>query len=88
MPRAAELRWMNRVAQLSCAICGASPVELHHPREGQGTAQRARHCLVIPLCPSCHRGPNGIHGLGRKGFYARYKRDELDYLADTIERLA
>jgi hypothetical protein len=33
-------------------------------------------------------GPNGIHGLGRKGFYARYKKGELDYLAETIERLA
>ena len=26
--RAAEQRWMHRVAQLPCAICGAMPVEL------------------------------------------------------------
>jgi hypothetical protein len=86
--RAAEQRWMSRVAQLPCVLCGTQPVELHHIREGQGAAQRAQHCLVLPLCPDCHRGPNGLHGLGTKGFYMRYKRDELDLLADTIEALA
>lgn len=88
MSNAAEKRWMNRVAGLPCVLCGTSPVELHHIREGQGAAQRAQDTLCLPLCPDCHRGPNGIHGLGRKGFYMRYKRDELDLLADTIEALA
>ena len=86
--RAAEQRWMNRVAQLSCAICHGEPVELHHIREGQGAAQRAQHTLVLPLCPEHHRGASGVHGLGTKGFYARYKKDEIDLLAETIERLA
>lgn len=81
-------RWMGRVAQLGCAICGTSPVAVHHIREGQGASQRAQDTLTIPLCPEHHQGMSGIHGLGRKGFYARYKRDELDLLADTIERLA
>lgn len=80
-------RHMARVATLPCCICGAQPVEVHHIREGQGAAQRAQDALTIPLCPEHHRGAAGIHGLGRRGFYARYKRDELDYLADTIERL-
>ena len=86
--RAAVERWMELVAALDCAICHARPVEVHHIREGQGAAQRAADTLVIPLCWSCHQGPNGIHGLGRKGFYMRYKKSELDYLAETIERLA
>lgn len=86
--RAAEQRWMHRVAQLPCAICGAMPVELHHIREGQGAAQRAQHVLVLPLCTYHHRGAEGIHGLGRKGFYMRHKRDELDILAATIEALS
>lgn len=86
--RAAVERWMEKVASLDCILCGKRPVELHHIREGQGAAQRAPDVLCLPLCPDCHRGNNGVHGLGRKGFYARYKRDELDLLADTIERLA
>lgn len=85
---AAGKRHMARVAQLPCAICGARPVEVHHIREGQGAAQRAQDGLTVPLCTDHHRGGEGIHGLGRKGFYMRYKRDELDLLADTIEALA
>jgi hypothetical protein len=81
-------RWMARVAKLSCAICGVEPVEVHHIKEGTGASQRAADTLVLPLCPEHHRGSSGVHGLGRKGFYARYKKGELDYLAETIERLA
>lgn len=85
---AAEQRWMDRVAGLPCRVCGAGAVELHHIREGQGAAQRAQHTLVLPLCPEHHRGASGLHGLGKRGFAARYRRDELDLLAETIEALA
>jgi hypothetical protein len=85
---AAGKRHMGRVASLPCVLCGASPVEVHHIREGQGAAQRAQDTLTCALCPECHRGPNGLHGLGRKGFYTRYKLDELDLLARTLEALA
>lgn len=85
---AAGKRHMGRVAQLPCAICGAQPVEVHHIREGQGAAQRAQDTLTLPLCHAHHLGPNGLHGLGTKGFYTRYKLDELDLLAATLEKLA
>lgn len=84
---------MERVAGLSCCVCehvGLPPtyaVEVHHIREGQGAAQRADDMLTIPLCVEHHRGATGVHGLGRKGFYARYKVGELDLLASTLERL-
>lgn len=81
----ATKRWMQRVADLGCLICG-QPAELHHVREGQGAAQRAQDALVVPLCPDHHRGNDGIHS--RKTFYLRHKLDELDLLAMTIERLA
>lgn len=84
----AAKRWMSRVAQLPCCVCGAHGVHVHHLKEGTGASQRAADTLVLPLCPDCHTGPNGIHGLGRKGFYMRYKKSELDFLAETIERLA
>lgn len=77
--------YMGRVAQLPCANCGDHPVEVHHLREGQGMAQRASNYLTIPLCPSCHRGPRGIHG-DRSTFRLR-KLDEMQMLADTIGRL-
>jgi len=79
---------MGRIAALPCALCGATPVHVHHIRQTFGASQRAPDTLTIPLCPDCHTGPNGIHGLGEKGFRMRYKRDEIALLAETLEKLA
>ena len=84
---------MDRVAGLPCVVCehmGMPPtygVEVHHIREGQGAAQRSSDFLTLPLCVEHHRGNSGVHGLGRKGFFARYKTDELQLLAVTLEKL-
>ena len=86
MATKSEKKWMDNVAQLPCALCEAQPVEVHHIREGQGMAQRASNFLTIPLCPSCHRGPNGVHG--DKTMMRIKKVSELDLLAQTIEALA
>lgn len=80
-----ESRYMGRVAQLPCFICGTTPVEVHHVREGQGMAQRAANYLTVPLCPEHHRGKTGWHG-DRSAWRLR-KVDEMDALADTIRRL-
>ena len=82
-----EAAYLDRVASLDCVLCGRRPVEVHHVKEGQGLSQRASHWLTVALCPECHRGPNGLHGLGTKGFYTRYKMDELDLLAKTIKAI-
>lgn len=76
--------YLSRVAELGCLVCG-SPAQLHHPREGQGKAQRAQDWLCVPLCPLHHTGPEGIHN--RRTFYTRHRMDEWDLLAMTIERL-
>ena len=88
----AENRHLERVAGLGCVLCrhlgrDYSSAQVHHLKEGQGLSQRAEHWLTIPLCPECHTGANGLHGLGTKAFYTRYKLDELDLLAMTIEAL-
>jgi hypothetical protein len=84
MTRKAERDYMQRVADLGCLIC-SSPAQLHHPREGQGKAQRAQNWLVVPLCQEHHTGPAGIHN--RQTFYTRHRLDEWDLLAMTIARL-
>lgn len=86
MATKAEKRWMDRVAQLPCSVCGVEGVQLHHIREGQGMAQRASNFLVVPLCPDCHTGPMGIHG--DKTMMRINKLTELDLLANTIEALS
>lgn len=90
---AAEAKYMSRVASIGCVLCRhlgmpqSSQVTLHHIKEGQGLSQRAEHWLTVPLCHDHHLGANGLHGLGTRGFYTRYKLDELDLLAFTIEWL-
>ena len=58
---------MNKVASLGCIACQVigyedTPCELHHIRTDSGTAQRASHYEVIPLCMRHHRhDKNAIH---------------------------
>jgi|TARA_R110000744_G_scaffold91932_2_gene178212 hypothetical protein len=80
-----EKKYMGRVAEMNCMLCNTHPVEVHHIREGQGMSQRASHYLTVPLCPSCHRGPVGVHG--DKAMMKVQKIDELDMLAMTIAAL-
>ena len=92
MTRKADKAHMDRIASVGCILCrhldlGQTPAQLHHIREGQGMSQRASNFLVVPLCETHHTGNPGIHGLGERGFYTRYKLSELDLLAMTIERL-
>lgn len=80
-------QWKDRVVALGCILCQhlgeqETPAGLHHVREGQGKGQRAPDWLVIPLCYEHHQGTTGIHGAG---FYTRYRLDEMDLLAMTIE---
>ena len=89
----ATARHLDKLAGLGCVLCRHlfgcfTTAEIHHPKEWTGAAQRASDWLAIPLCPEHHRGASGVHGLGKKGFYTRYKLQEHDLLAMTIEALA
>lgn len=90
---AAESRYMGRVAALPCVLCAhlneqqLDRTQVHHIKEGTGIGQRSQPWLVAALCREHHQGAGGIHGLGTKGFYTRYRLDELDLLAMTIQEL-
>ena len=47
--------------------------------------QRSSDWLVVSLCREHHQGASGWHVLGKSGFFTRYKKDEMDLLALTIE---
>lgn len=84
---------MGRVAALGCVLCAHLGMEqdertqVHHIKEGTGIGERSQHYLTVALCEDHHQGANGVHGLGTKGFYLRYKLDELDLLAMTLAAL-
>lgn len=82
--------WKSTVASIGCIACRELehtpdvPAQLHHPRTGQGKGQRASDWLSIPLCERHHTGNDGIHS---GTFYQKYRKDEVDLLAMTIERV-
>ena len=83
--------WKERVGALPCVLCTYCGVEqqgrtyIHHCRTGQGMSERASDYLGIALCWEHHQGNSGVHKLGPNGIYLRWKIDELDLLAMTIE---
>jgi Recombination enhancement, RecA-dependent nuclease len=90
---AAERRHLARIAAVPCVMCtylglGDTPAQVHHPRDGVGSGQRQSHWLGISLCPNHHQNaPDGLHHLGVKGFYERFKLDEWDLLAMTLKAI-
>lgn len=92
---AAERENMSAVASLGCCVCmrlygphEPAAVELHHIRRGTGMGQRSSHMDVLPLCFNHHRGPEGIHTYGTKGFAKHYGFDEADLLDDVKSLLS
>ena len=84
-----EKKHYAKIAQLGCSLCrhlgyGETPCEIHHIRRFGGKRKNAE---VIGLCPEHHRGNTGVHGLGRKGFEARYGLDEQTLLSQTNKLL-
>ena len=54
---------MARVKALPCVICGAAPPsQAHHVT---GDKMPRSDWRVIPLCYSCHQGPQGYHAAKR-----------------------
>jgi len=85
----AEKELYGKIARLGCSLCrylklGETECEIHHIRRFGGKRSNAE---VIGLCPEHHRGNSGVHGLGRKGFEARYGIDEQTLLLHTHQLL-
>ena len=84
-----EKNYMARVARLGCILCSTvlgyedSPAEIHHIRRAGVRATSP----IIPLCPAHHRGNDGIHGLGRKGFERKWNVTEETLLQKTKQSL-
>ena len=84
---------MGRVAALPCVLCvhlgmaQEGRTHCHHIKKAPALESASSHWLVVATCHEHHQGASGIHGLGTKGFYTRYRLDELDLLAMTIEAL-
>lgn len=59
-PTRAERSRIERIAELPCVVCDEpGPSEVHEPEQGLWFAS-------MPLCPACHRGPDGWHGTRKR----------------------
>ena len=84
--------YQDKVRALGCVVCQLDtvlvdpvglyfegiPVSIHHV---ESVRDELSEYAVVPLCYDHHQGPNGVHGLGRRGFVARYKLTDVDLLA-------
>ena len=77
---AAERRYIQRIKEMSCGVCGAAgPSDAHH-------IEQHKQYLCIPLCKDCHQGShNGIHG--QKRMWSVMKATEMSVLNDTIAKV-
>lgn len=75
----AEAAHAAKVAQLPCVVCESTEgSEVHEPEQGMWW-------ISLPLCPACHRGPEGWHGTRLR--WSLRKMTELKAINKTIERL-
>lgn len=77
---AAGYRYMIRIRDLGCLICGKE-ASAHHIREDRIKDD----FLTIPLCPEHHLGDYSIHRA--KEQFTNIEGSELQLLAKTIEKL-
>jgi hypothetical protein len=78
-PTKAEALRIARVAQLDCVVCDEpGPSEVHEPEQGLWF-------VSMPLCPLCHRGPEGWHGTRKRWTLRRI--NELQAIDKTNRRL-
>ena len=62
-PNKAQKRWHHWLAGHGCFLC-RTPAEIHHCA-GSSAKHNKVHVgqdFCVPLCASCHRGAEGIHG--------------------------
>ena len=78
------LAHMAMVKGLSCVACGSPPPSDAHHVTGDGKPRDDMR--VIPLCKSCHQGPNGYHA-AKRSWVAKHGRD-CDFLDAVIIALA
>jgi hypothetical protein len=68
-----------------CAECGSCYcIEKHHVFPGPNRKISEKYGMVEDLCPTCHRGDNGIHF--NKAMMLRYKQKHQRAYEETHSR--
>ena len=85
IPNAQERRHEERLALLPCVGCGGVATCCHHLlSDCEGKRWRRDHRFQLPLCDSCHTGPQGVHGIGSESKWAEGKGIDVSALAVAL----
>lgn len=79
-----DAAYLSLVRRLPCVICGAQPVDAHHPIMGRFSQSRVADDQAIPLCRGHHMGGPGyisVHN-DRADWEGLYGLD-TDYVEET-----
>lgn len=82
--------YLDKIHGLPCVVCvhmGMQSPHAVHAHHVESVRDELSTYATVPLCEPHHTGPNGIHGLSRRGFEARYKLSQVDLLAITNKLL-
>ena len=78
---------LERVRSVDCVVCRLfgmpqeGPTYAHHV---ESVRDDVSDYATASLCWYHHQGPEGVHGLSRRGFEMRYKIGNVDLIAMTI----
>ena len=71
VPNAKEAAFADFVREQPCLGCGKYGCHAHHVLQRfDGMRWRRDHMYRIPVCPDCHQGRDGIHGMGNERKWA------------------
>lgn len=82
--------YLERVRACRCVVCTlmgvvqSTPTAAHHV---ESVRDGLSDYAAVALCHDHHQGPNGIHGLSRRGFEMRYKLTPIDLIALTVRQI-
>lgn len=84
-PNAQEARFEDFLSEEPCMGCGVFGVERHHVlMPAPGKRWRRDHRYQVALCADCHRGPQGVHGIGSEAKWCEINGKDT---VATAERL-
>jgi len=79
IPNAKEKRFEAFLDEQQCIGCGRFGIEKHHVMQSMPSKRwRRDHMCQIPVCPDCHRGKQGIHGIGSEAKWCEINQIDIE----------
>ena len=79
IPNAKEKLFEAFLDEQPCIGCGRFGIEKHHVMQSMPSKRwRRDHMCQIPVCADCHRGKQGIHGIGSEAKWCAINKIDIE----------